>query len=636
MATETRSPSAIGIDPDRADILALHRAGRLAAEYPRVRSALVDATGAERLRAGQLLARLGPDDVLAAHPSTTAVTVAVTGHGTVAGLLPPLTAELARHGLLLRPHLADFDSYVFDLADPSSALYAARPDLVVCLLDPQVVLDELPLPWQVDDVERVFAEKVQLVADLARRFATQAAGTLVLNTLPLLRQTVAQLVDHRSRAALGAVWREANAQLLRLTGTDPAIVVIDLDPLLAEGIEAVDPRLSIYAKAYLSPALLARYARELGHLARHLTGHTKKCLVLDLDETVWGGILGDDGADGIEMAGSRRGEAFRAFQRGVRQIASQGVLVAAVSKNDIEPVREVLRTHPDMTLREEDFVRVLANWRPKHLNVVDLAADLNIGLDSIVAIDDSPYERGLLRRELPALDVVVVDEEPGLHLNRLLIDGWFDVRQVTVEDLNRPSRYRSELVRKDFSDGFDSLTDYLRELGVQVRLERLDAADVPRVSQLALRTNQFNLSTRRRQPAQVQSLLDDPTATVLTIRAGDRFGDSEMVGALFIQHVDDGLWIDNFLLSCRVFSRGIEHACLSAVLRHARDSGATAVYGRYQPSAKNGKVADLYPRHGFAPAGANGAELIFRHDLVRIDPAPAHIALSTDLEDTQP
>jgi FkbH-like protein len=592
----------------------LHRAGRLAEEYPLVRELLAELTGDELERAGRLLDRVGPDAVLAAHPATPVVRVVVTGHGTVAPLVPLLTAELARHGLLLRARLGDFGGYLEELAAADGS------ELVLALLDPHAVFDRVPPPWRPQDVARAFADRT----DLVERLLAGTSAPVVLNTVPLPRAFSAQLVDHRSRAELGAVWREANARLLRLPERHPSVVVLDLDPAVADGAPARDARLSVYAKVHLSPALLRAYAREVGHLARARAGLGRKVLALDLDETVWGGVLGEVGPEGVEVAETHRGEAFREFQRVVKQLGSQGVLIAAVSKNDAEPVRAALGGHPGMTLREDDFVRVVANWRPKHENLLELAADLNLGVDGVVFVDDSPFERGLVRRELPQVAVVAVDAEPAHHVERLLADGWFDAVALTEEDRERPQRYREELERKGFLHSFDSLRDYLAELGVRVDLSAATPADVPRLSQITLRTNQFNLTTRRLPPAEVAALLDDPAATAVAVRAGDRFGDNGLVGAVFLRREGDVVRVENFLLSCRVFSRGVETAALAEVLRHARDTGASAVVGEYLPTPKNGKVAEFYPANGFTPVDGTR----FRHDLTDLPQPPDHVELT--------
>ncbi|WP_157518497.1 HAD-IIIC family phosphatase [Herbidospora mongoliensis] len=605
-----------------------------AAEWPSVRGSLAELPDDELPRAGRFLARLDPAEVLAAHPATPFVSLYVTGHGTLAALRPALSVELARHGLLAGITLADFDAWVRDLADPDSDLYttlakAEGPAFALAVLDPEIVAAELPAPWRADDAIRVLDAKVALLEKLTETFAATARGaTLVLNTLPMPRELTAQLLDRRERAAFGAAWREANARLLRFDR--PEVAVVDLDPLLAEGVRARDPRQSVYAKAHLTDDLLAGYAREVAHLARQATGPAKKVLVLDLDETVWGGVLGEAGPEGIEVAEGYRGEAFTRFQRVVRQLGSQGVLLAAVSKNDPEPVAGVLRDHPGMTLREGDFVQVRANWRPKHDNLAELAADLNLGADSFVFADDSSFERGLVRRELPGVAVVDLTGEPALHVAALLRDGWFDVPRLTSEDLARPSRYREEGDRRSFLESFDSLDGYLAELGIEVTLAPAAPAQFDRVSQITLRTNQFNLTAHRLSPAEVRDLAGDSGAQVLTIASADRFGEHGLVGAVLLSRDGGVLRVDNFLLSCRVFGRGIEHAVLGAVLADARGAAVREVRASYRRTAKNGKVAGFYPGAGFATVHADEAGAEFRHDLTRPPEPVPHIRLSAE------
>lgn len=616
----------------------LHASGRLAASYPEVRGLLAELDEEELERAGRLLARLDPDDVLKAHPDTQVLKVAVTGHRTLGPLIAPLTAQLARHGLLLRPHLADFDAYVFDLGDPGSALYESGPGLVLWVLDPDMVFDEVPVPWTADDVERVLDTVVTRVRDLVAAFVRETGTTLVVNTLPLPRRFTAQLVDHRSRARLGAVWRAANIRLLALGDEFPSVITLDLDPLLADGVPAEDARLGRYARTGLSPALLGRYAREVGHLARHLTGHTKKALVCDLDGTLWGGVLGDDGPEGIEVGEGLRGEAFAAFQKVVGQLGSQGVLLAAASKNDPGPVDQVLREHPGMVLRPDDFVRVTANWRAKPDNLRELARDLNLGADSFVFADDSAYECGLVRHALPGVAVVRLDEEPAGHIERLLRDGWFDTRELNTEDRARPVRYRQERDRQTFLTSFDSIADYLRELDVRVRLSPVTEAEIPRAAQLTLRTNQFNATVLRCQPPQVREAAAGPGTRVLGIHSGDRFGDNGMVGVVFLREAGDTVHIDNFVLSCRVFSRGIETACLSTVLTDAKAAGARAVEAVYRPGPKNAAVRDFYPDHGFVRTGEEDGVLTFRHELAgpgAVVAPPAHIRFTEPVEEVR-
>ncbi|WP_327591830.1 HAD-IIIC family phosphatase [Streptomyces chartreusis] len=616
-------------DPQALGTLrALHRAGTLATEYGRVRALLTRMPATDLPAAGQLLARLDAKEVCR-HADVPVVTVAVTGHSTVAPVVAPLSAELARHGMLLEAKVAPYGSYLQDLMRPATA-GEEQPQLTLCLLDAHTVFDDVTVPWRVEDVEAAARARLSLVAGAVRTHQKAGRGLLVLNTVPLQRRYTHQLVDLRSRARLGAVWRDFNLGLLSLAEQHPGVVIVDLDPLVAEGVPACDPRTAQYARARLSDALLAAYAREAAHVVRARLGRTRKCLVLDLDGTLWGGVLGEDGPGGIDLGSGLRGEAFQAFQRVLGQLGAQGVLLAVSSKNDTDAVHETLRTHPAMVLREDDFVRVNANWKAKHDNLRDIADRLGLGLDSFVFVDDSLFECGLVAEQMPEVAVVRVDEEPALHPSALLADGWFDLFELTEADLERAGRYRTEALRQEFREDFGSYQDYLEGLGLEVLLRPPEESEIARVSQLTLRTNQFHLVTERLQVPQVSARMERPGLHVIAVRARDRFGDHGLVGALFLRRDAEVLRIDNFVLSCRVFSRGIESACVTAVLEFARNTGAGAVTGRYLPTPRNSAFAPFYAEHGFAVTGTDPEHpdaVTFRHDLGDITPAPAHLRL---------
>ncbi|MFE6337013.1 HAD-IIIC family phosphatase [Streptomyces sp. NPDC057798] len=646
-----------------------YRAGQLAAEYGSVRALLSRMPRSDLPAAGQLLARLDPAEVRRHVPDLPVVRVAVTGESTVAPVVGPLAAELARHGLWLEAKVAPYGSYLHDLMRPddtgggpndgslddtaghqehgrpddtagrqndSSPDPTAghrdhgRPDLMLCVLDAHTVLGDLTVPWRAEDVEGAARTKLALIRAAVRAHQRAGRGLLVLNTVPLHRHLTQQLIDLRGRARLGAVWREFNSGLLSLAAEHAGVVVIDLDPLIGEGVPAAEPRAAQYARARLSEALLAAYAREAAHIVRARLGRTRKVLALDLDGTLWGGVLGEDGPGGIELGDGLRGEAFLAFQRVVRQLGSQGVLLAVSSKNDAETVSRTLREHPAMLLREDDFVQVSANWKPKHDNLRDIAERLGLGLDSFVFADDSPFECGLVGEQLPEVAVIRVDDDPALHPSALLADGWFDLFDLTEADLERADRYRTEARRQEFREDVDSYQAYLDGLGLEVTLRPPAGPELARVAQLTLRTNQFHLATERLDVPEVADRMARPGHHVLAVHARDRFGDQGLVGALFLRRDGEVLRIDNFALSCRVFSRGIESACVAAVLRFARDTTARAVTGRYLPSPRNAAFAAFYGDQGFTPVGTDPDEpgaVLFRHDLRDLAPAPAHLRL---------
>ncbi|MEV7686076.1 HAD-IIIC family phosphatase [Streptomyces bungoensis] len=635
--TTVSSPATPETHPSPLQALrALRAGGRLAERWPDVAPLLAElaSTGAETdlRRAGSVLAQADRAQVLAAWPETETAVVAVTGHSTLGSLGAPLAAEFGRHGLLVETRLSDFDAYQRDLRDTGSPVYAADVDLVLCVLDPQLLLDELGSPWQAEDLAGAARRKLAELERLAAGFTEHSGAALVLNTVPLPRTVTHQLVDHESRAHAGVAWREFNSGLLRLALAHPRVHVIDLDPLVAAGTPLNDPRMAAYAKAALGDDLLAGYAREVAHVARMLRGRTKKVLVVDADNTLWDGVLGDDGPDGIAAATTFRGEAFGTFQRLVRQLGSQGVLLAVSSKNDHDNVVQVLREHPDMVLREADFARVNANWQPKDANLRDIAGRLNLGVDSFVFVDDSPFECGLVAGSLPQVAVVRLDDEPALHVEKLLADGWFDTPRLTAEDRARAAQYRTEAERAGLLESAGSQEEYLSRLGVRVTLVPATAGDIDRVAQLSLRTNQFNLTTVRLQAADVAERLADDSHLVLVVRSADRFGDNGVVGVVFAQRDGDELRVDNMLLSCRVFARGIEQTAVAALLAHARATGATRVTASYRPTKKNKNVREFWPSQGFTTTHTADDEVRFRHHLDDLPAVPDHIHLDSALE----
>ncbi|MFJ5925164.1 HAD-IIIC family phosphatase [Kitasatospora sp. NPDC092948] len=618
-----------------AELRALHRHGTLPRHFDRVATLLGALDVDQRAGAARLLSRLDPGELRALHPQLPVARIALTGSGLLTGLRTALVGELARHGYLPEVRSGDFGSYVFDLGDPDSAFATEPADLTFCVLDHTAVLDQVRAPFTAEDIDAALRRSVADWRALATGFTARTGAPMVLNTVPLPKSLSDQLIDHGARAVLGAAWRTANAELLGLGSTVELLTVLDLDVLLTEPVPLTDPRFDVYAGAHLSDPLLAVYAREMAHLVRARTGRTKKVLAVDLDQTLWGGVLGDDGIEGIEVAHGRRGEAFHRFQRVLKQLQSQGVLLAAISKNDRSAVLTALRDHPELLVREADFVRVLANWSPKPENLRTLVKELNLGADSVVFADDSRYECATVRAELPQTTVLALDGDPAEHVGRLLADAWFASAEVTAEDRARTRLYHEESERADFLSAAGSAEQFLAGLGVRVTLARAEPAEFARISQITMRTNQFNLATERLGVTEVRALAERPDARVLALSAADRFGSNGIVGAVLLrgEETEDGpcLVIDNLLLSCRVFARGIEQACLAELLERARTAGFVTVRGDYRPTAKNAKVENFYSHYGFSvldrsPAGARYIRSL-RTDgpLLRL---PEHLTLS--------
>ena len=432
---------------------------------------------------------------------------------------------------------------------------------------------------------------------------------IVLNTILLPPVHALTGLEYHSPWGLADLAAWFNLELGPITASGlSGVLVHDVASLAAElGYRQwFDPRLWHLARCRLSNAALKKLAVSLAALLRAWKGQTRKCVVLDLDNTLWGGVVGEDGLEGIALAEEGAGLAFTEFQEELARLARKGVLLALCSKNNEEDALQVLRRHPSMRLREESFAARRINWQDKAQNLRELAAELNIGLDSFVFIDDNPAERSLVRMALPEVHVPEWPAEPGEYRAALLELARDHLGRVslTTEDRERSALYRAERQRAGLAASAASLSDYYRSLEMRARIALADAFSIPRIAQLTQKTNQFNLTTRRYTEAEIRAFSRQSDAMVLWLQLQDRFADQGIVGVMILRQRDAACWrIDTLLLSCRVIGRGVENAFLGCAGRLLRARGAGQLMGEYVPTPKNGLAANLYRDLGFERLG---------------------------------
>lgn len=381
-----------------------------------------------------------------------------------------------------------------------------------------------------------------------------------------------------------------------------------------------DARYWHIGRAPYSRAGLQEIAAEDFKFIRAFSGRNKKCLVLDCDNILWGGIIGEDGLSGIQLGKSYPGSAYREFQQEVMNLYHRGILIALCSKNNEEDVWDVFDHHPDMILKREHIVAAQINWQDKTTNLCRIAADLNIGLDSLVFIDDSEFEINLIRQTLPDVDVMHLPRERIVeHGSILAACGLFETLTLSAEDKKRGVMYREEMKRRQLLAQIPDLATYYKTLEMVVDIFPADEFSVPRIAQLTQKTNQFNLTTHRYSDADIQALMKDTFTDVFCITLRDKFGDSGTVGTCIVKYENQKAVIDTFLLSCRVLGRRIEDVLISCVLRAAKQRGCKIAEGKYIPTRKNSQVASFYTDHGFkeiTPAKDQPGR-IFHYDLKR-------------------
>ena len=569
-------------------------------------------------KVGRLLGNLDPQD-----RELAPVSVAVLATCTVGPFEPLLRTSLVGVGTLPAITVGDYGNFEFSLASGAFAA-AGDPDVLACLLEESYFL---PADWSGGDVESVTSHlqaRMQEFRELVGSVSRSSAATLVLHTVPLPAEVRETFVSWRARATLARAWHQLNAELLALSQEHRQVLVIDLVGLLAEQpFPARDARLHRYADLPYTDGALQVLARQVARIVQARTGRSRKVLALDLDNTLWGGVLGEVGAPGVELGGLYPGSCYLNLQRSVRRLREQGVILVLASKNDAAIVEQALLSHPEMLLRSEAFSVTAVNWSPKADNLRQAAESLNLSTGSFVFMDDSDFERGQVAAELPDVAVVAANGDPAHLVNSLLAPGWFDVLDLTDTDRDRPALYRTRALRSDFEGGFGSSEDYLHALNIELRIEPVTEFGVARVAQLAARTNQFNLTGIRFDEVRTAAMSADPHHLIASLAVSDRFGDEGVVGALWV-HRGSRTWrVLNMVLSCRVLGRGIELAAIDWLAHEAGEAGATALQGSFVASAKNGTAAGFWERAGFRPAAESG---IFTLELGSgRDPAPSWI-----------
>jgi FkbH-like protein len=394
------------------------------------------------------------------------------------------------------------------------------------------------------------------------------------------------------------------------------VSLLDLEKLAAYygKARAVDWKLHYMGGIEFSPGFQELVAAKCLTFIRLVRRAARKCLVLDLDNTLWGGVVGEEGAGGIALAPSGAGSEYVAFQREIKRLAGRGVVLALNSKNNPEDAAEVLEGHPHMVLRATDFAAARINWEDKATNLREIAAELNIGTESLVFLDDSPVERGWVRQQMPEVLVPELPGDPALLAPFLEELDVFEVPVLTAEDRRRGEMYAEGAKRRQLESSAGSLDDYIRQLNVRLRVAPASEKTLARCCQMIAKTNQFNLTTRRHSEARVAEFAKAADSEIWTLNVSDVYGDSGITGLAILCYADERCTVDTLLLSCRVLGRRVEDSFL-AVMAEMAARRAPRMIGEYVPTKKNAQTADFYSRHGFEACGAADEVQRFELDL---------------------
>lgn len=558
-------------------------------------------------------------DLAAAPRVQRRATAAVLGSYTTTQYAQLLRLAALHAGVALDVYDAPYGQYRQELLDPASRTRALRPDFVILAAHD----GELALPALSDAPGRDVEGELRRWTSLWD--AAAAAGSRVVQhafaippeaplghlgaKLPGSRQAMA----HALNARLGEAAAAAGA----------GVALLDCERLASQvGKERwFDPRYWHLAKQAVALDALPLLARHTAALIAAQLGLSRKVLVLDLDNTLWGGVVGEDGLAGIRLgAGSPEGEAYAAFQEYVLALKRKGVVLAVCSKNNEADALEPFERHPEMRIRRDDVAMFVASWRTKSECIRAIARGLNVGLDAIVFVDDNPVERQGVRELLPEVDVVTLPEDPALYARALAGYLLFETSALTAEDAERTAQYRARAELQAAEAEAGSVEEFYRGLRMRAVVAPFDELNLPRIAQLIGKTNQFNLTTRRHGLPQLEAFVRDPSCVHLYLRLSDRFADHGLVGVLIAVADGDTLDIDSWLMSCRVIGRTADAEMLARLSRIALARGYRVLRGTYVPTAKNGLVKDLYGKFGFTLAGERDGVTTWTYDLAARGP----------------
>jgi FkbH-like protein len=559
--------------------------------------------------------------------------IAVLGSFTTAQLTSFLDLFLFGVGIDADFYESDYGVVRQEALNPASGLYSFRPGIVYLPVSSRDLGRRPALSDEAGEIEAAVQEEISQWRNLWQVLYERLGCQIIQDNFEIPSWRPLGNYELRHQASLESFIRRVNQELL--AAAPPFVTLHDVDSLAASvgRWNWGDERFFHLAKLPCAPEHLVAYAHRVATLVGAHLGHSKKCLVLDLDNTLWGGVVGDDGLGGIALGqGDPVGEAYLAFQRYVKSLGDRGVILAVCSKNEDANAREPFEKHPEMVLRMKDISCFVANWEDKVSNLKRVAEELNIGINSLVFVDDNPAERDLVRQSLPEVAVPEMPEDPADFIRALETHCYFQVVSLSSEDLQRAKYYQADAARKQAQTSHVDLDGFLRSLDMSAWIGPIDETDLERSVQLIAKSNQFNLTTRRHSAADVTRIIASPEWITRVVKLVDRFGDNGLISVLLARQQQDALEIDTWLMSCRVLQRGVEQCLLNHIVSAARQRGLRKLVGEYIPTAKNKLVRDHYRSLGFTLLRDREGG----HSLWQLDIADSWVPLSHHIREETP
>ena len=525
--------------------------------------------------------------------------MAVLGDCATQHLSQALRGEAYERGIALSVYDADYDEIMAQITDPSSELYDFAPEAVLIVMCTERLYSDY---CRTELAERKnFADnRIKLITSLWDRLLSVKGIKVLQPDLPEADDGIYGNFGLKYEDSFIYQQRRLNFLLMQESAARASVSLINLSTIKSElGNAFRDDKMYFAARMPFSMEALPRIAASVMNTVDSALGRIRKCVVLDLDNTLWGGVIGDDGLSGIEVGELGTGRAFHEFQTWLKELKNRGIILAVCSKNNEDTAKEPFEKHPEMVLKLDDIACFIANWDDKATNIRKIQSILNIGMDSLVFIDDNRFERELVRSMIPEITVPDMPEDPSSYVPYLKSLGLFETTGISAEDAGRTEKYRAEAERVKSMDSFSDYSEYLKSLEMKAVAAPFDEFHFPRIAELSQRSNQFNLRTVRYQTGDIEKMSSDDSYITLYFTLKDRFGDHGLISAVIMKKLEDRVFVDTWFMSCRVLKRTMEEYIINSMVKAAADAGYDLIEAEYIPTAKNKMVADIYPKMGF-------------------------------------
>jgi len=555
-------------------------------------------------------------------PNEKRIKVALLSSFTIDPLAVYIDIKSRLTGLYPEIYIGPFNQYQQEILDEGSKLYAFKPDVVVLAVQAESLLGEDFYSgfMKFSEKEQHRAEIIDQLKKLLSLLTSRTKALVLMNNFMVPSFTPLGILDNKMDMGLKSFFYGLNQRLTDLYRESNQVYVVDLEGVASKygKSRCLNYQMYYMGSFGLSESFLPVVAEEYMGYIKALKNLTRKCIVLDLDNILWGGIIGEDGFDGIKLGKDSPGNAYVDFQRLLLSYYNRGIILAINSKNNYEDAIKVIREHPYMVLREKHFATMRINWQDKVQNMIELAKEINIGLDSMAFVDDNPREREQIKQALPQILVVDMPSSPFLYRQALEDLNDFNVLALTEEDKMRGEMYYARKMREELRESMTSVEDFLKSLEMKIVIKYADDFNLPRIARMVNKTNQFNLTTRRYTDVEIKKMREKRDEfSIYSLQVIDKFGDEGIVGLAIVRKEPQTWILDSFLMSCRVIGRKVETAFLAKIVADAKKEGISTIIGEYIPTQKNAPVKDFYPDHGFEKFLQEGDLSKWRLDLTQ-------------------